>query len=295
MVRSGDVLEARARLPGEIGARPAIWTWRDGDQESDVFEYHPDLLEFSNHVRGAGHGFRDDAVRPGSWVDLRTEFGARSVVWSVNGVQVFADRRGVGHRWHAFPIVNLSVCAGRYHPAPAAQTTEMSFEVSSLVVRRPAPHGHPPGGAASAPRRDSRVPRARTTSGAFECPVHDQPAGRARHALCPRGETRRAPSLPSRGDLCGRRRDRHGLSVFAAPVAHAEDPAPDLVVSGTSGATATGGCAGTGGSLAATGSDAMPMPATGAVAATGRRWWPYAAGPPGSEPGSRSRPVRYDG
>ncbi|MEV6294797.1 beta-glucanase [Streptomyces sp. NPDC051896] len=156
-VRSGDVLEARVRLPGEIGAWPAIWTWRDGDQEIDVFEYHPehpDLLEFSNHVRGAGHCYRDDAVRPGAWVDLRTEFGARSVVWSVNGVQVFADRRGVGHRWHAFLIVNLSVCAGRYHPAPAAATTEMSFEVSSLVVRRPAPHGHPPGGAASAGVQD---------------------------------------------------------------------------------------------------------------------------------------------
>jgi hypothetical protein len=86
--------------------------------------------------------------------NTRTEFGARSVVWSVNGVQVFADRRGVRHRWHAFLIVNLSGCAGHCHPAPAAATTEMSFEVSSLVVRRPAPHGHPPGGAASAGAQD---------------------------------------------------------------------------------------------------------------------------------------------
>jgi hypothetical protein len=48
-VRSGDVLEARVRLPGEIGAWPAIWTWRDGDQEIDVFEYH---LEHPDRVRG---------------------------------------------------------------------------------------------------------------------------------------------------------------------------------------------------------------------------------------------------
>ncbi|GGW77399.1 hypothetical protein GCM10010503_64130 [Streptomyces lucensis JCM 4490] len=139
-LRPGDVLEARVRLPREVGAWPAIWTWRDGDQEIDVFEYHPDhphLLEFGNHVRGAGFSLRDDAIAPGAWVDLRTEFGARSVVWWVNGSRVFSDQRGVGRRWHAYLIVNLSVSAGRYHPAPAPRTAEMSFEVSRLVVRRP--------------------------------------------------------------------------------------------------------------------------------------------------------------
>ncbi|MEV6834026.1 beta-glucanase [Streptomyces sp. NPDC051133] len=137
-VRAGDVLEARVRLPRELGAWPAIWTWRDGDQEIDVFEYHPDhpdVLEFGNHVRDCGFAFRDNAVRPGAWVDLRTEFGARSVVWSVNGTRVFADGRGVGRDWQAYLIVNLSVSAGRHHPAPAAGTAEMSFEVSGLVVR----------------------------------------------------------------------------------------------------------------------------------------------------------------
>ncbi|MBV2354050.1 family 16 glycosylhydrolase [Streptomyces sp. J2-1] len=140
MVRAGDVLEARVRLPRETGAWPAIWTWRDGGQEIDVFEYHPDnpdLLEFSNHLRGSGDYFRSAAVRPGAWLDLRTEFGARSVVWSVNGTRAYADGRGVGRDWHAYLIVNLSVSAGRYHPAPARTTTEMSFEVSRLVVRRP--------------------------------------------------------------------------------------------------------------------------------------------------------------
>ncbi|MEU6682990.1 hypothetical protein [Streptomyces sp. NPDC046832] len=41
-------------------------------------------------------------------------------------------------RWHAYLIVNLSMCAGRYHPAPRQGTTEMSYEVSHLLVRRPA-------------------------------------------------------------------------------------------------------------------------------------------------------------
>ncbi|MEU7301328.1 beta-glucanase [Streptomyces sp. NPDC007206] len=160
-VRSGDILQARVRLPGEAGAWPAIWTWRDGDQEIDVFEYHPDhpdLLEFGNHVRGAGHSFQDAAVRPGAWLDLRTEFGPRSVVWSVNGAPVFADHRGVGHGWHAYLIVNLSVSAGRYHPAPAADTTEMSFEVSSLVVRRPAHRDAPCAGTRGSTLRDDRAP-----------------------------------------------------------------------------------------------------------------------------------------
>ncbi|MFE0704173.1 beta-glucanase [Streptomyces sp. NPDC058872] len=139
LVRTGDVLEARVRLPVETGAWPAIWTWLDGGQEIDVFEYHPDnpdLLELSNRVRNRYHYFRDPAVRPGAWIDLRVEFGARSVVWWVNGVRAFDDRRGVGRSWRAHLIVNLSVCAGRYHPAPDQEVSEMSYEVTELRVYR---------------------------------------------------------------------------------------------------------------------------------------------------------------
>ncbi|MEU9229347.1 beta-glucanase [Streptomyces massasporeus] len=148
-VRPGDVLEARVRLPKEIGAWPAIWTWRDGDQEIDVFEYHPDnpdLLEFTNHVRGTNRYHHDEAVRPGAQVNLRTVFGSRSVDWWLNGRRVFADGRGVGRSWHAYLIVNLSVCAGRYHPPPQPETTQMSYEVSHLVVRRPTTSGTSTGG-----------------------------------------------------------------------------------------------------------------------------------------------------
>lgn len=140
MVKTGDTLRARVRLPVETGAWPAIWTWLDGGNEIDVFEYHPDnpdLLELTNHVRGGGHYYRDPSIRPGTWVDLGVNFGARSVAWRVNGRQVHADRRGVGLRWRAYLIVNLSVSAGRYHPAPDPDVSRMSFEVSALTVHRP--------------------------------------------------------------------------------------------------------------------------------------------------------------
>ncbi|GHE72037.1 glycosyl hydrolase family protein [Streptomyces vinaceus] len=140
LLRAEDVLEARVRLPEAVGAWPAIWTWRDGGQEVDVFEYHPDnpdLLELSNHVRGGGsHYFHDPAIRPGAWVDLKVRFGTNSVVWWVNGTRAYADHSGVGRRWRAYLIVNLSVCAGRYHPAPDPSVSEMSYVVSDLRVYR---------------------------------------------------------------------------------------------------------------------------------------------------------------
>ncbi|GAA2769492.1 family 16 glycosylhydrolase [Streptomyces showdoensis] len=139
-LRTGDTLEARVRLPEEMGAWPAIWTWRDGGQEVDVFEYHPDnpdLLELTNHVRSSNRYHRSPSVRPGGWIALRVVFGARSVTWSLDGRVIFDDGRGVGRGWHAYLIVNLSVCAGRYHPAPDAGATAMSYEVRDLKVFRP--------------------------------------------------------------------------------------------------------------------------------------------------------------
>ncbi|MFI6693886.1 beta-glucanase [Streptomyces sp. NPDC050433] len=140
MLKAGDTLQAQVRLPREQGAWPAIWTWLDGGNEIDVFEYHPDnpdLLELSNHVNGGHRYYRDRAIRPGARVDVQVSLGARSVVWHVNGTRVFADGTGVGRDWRAHLIVNLSVCAGRYHPPPEPATTEMSYEVTKLVVYRP--------------------------------------------------------------------------------------------------------------------------------------------------------------
>ncbi|MEU3072729.1 beta-glucanase [Streptomyces laurentii] len=139
-LRTGDVLEARVRLPERAGAWPAIWTWRDGGHEVDVFEYHPDnpdLLELSNRVRGTYRYHHSPSVYPGARIRLRTEFGAHSVVWWLDDAPIFADGRGVGRGWHASLIVSLSVCAGRYHPAPSPDTTELSYEVADLRVYRP--------------------------------------------------------------------------------------------------------------------------------------------------------------
>ncbi|WP_314173962.1 LamG domain-containing protein [Streptomyces winkii] len=139
-VRTGDLLQARVRLPEEVGAWPAIWTWRDGGSEIDVFEYHPDnpgVLELSNHVRGSGHEFRDPAVRPGAWADVSVEFGADCVTWWINGAHAFSDGAGVGDDWSAYLIVNLSVSAGAYHPAPPPTTHSVSYEVGGLRVYRP--------------------------------------------------------------------------------------------------------------------------------------------------------------
>ncbi|MFJ8622425.1 beta-glucanase [Kitasatospora sp. NPDC093550] len=141
-VRTGDVLSARVTLPVELGAWPAIWTWRDGGNEVDLFEYHPDnpdLLEISNHVRG---GFRywhggGAGIGPGATFDLRVVLGANSVDWYVDDALVYADLHGVGSGWHAYLIVNLSVADGTYHDRPPIGGPDrLSWTCHSLRVER---------------------------------------------------------------------------------------------------------------------------------------------------------------
>ncbi|MEU9046018.1 MULTISPECIES: beta-glucanase [unclassified Kitasatospora] len=141
-VRTGDVLSARVTLPVELGAWPAIWTWRDGGNEVDVFEYHPDnpdLLEISNHVRG---GFRywhggGVGIGPGATFGLRVVLGAHSVDWYVEDELVYADLHGVGSNWHAYLIVNLSVADGTYHDRPPIDGPDrLSWVCHSLQVER---------------------------------------------------------------------------------------------------------------------------------------------------------------
>ncbi|WP_369405344.1 glycoside hydrolase family 16 protein [Streptacidiphilus melanogenes] len=138
-VRAGDYMETRVKLPIEQGAWPALWTWKDGGNEIDSFEYHPDnpnLLEFTNHVNPAYHYYTDaSAVRPGQWVTVGTSFGASSVQWFVNGRMVYEDHTGVGSSWSAFLILNLSVSAGEYHPAPESGEP-ISFAVDYVRVYR---------------------------------------------------------------------------------------------------------------------------------------------------------------
>jgi hypothetical protein len=84
-------------------------------------------------------------------VDLRVESGAHSVVWWVNDNRVFADGRGVGGYALARPSHRQSVRLRRaLSLAPLEDTTEMTFEVARLLIRRPgadepagAGHGSP--------------------------------------------------------------------------------------------------------------------------------------------------------
>ncbi|MFD7919290.1 beta-glucanase [Streptomyces sp. NPDC059740] len=141
-VRTGDVLTVHVRLPHQLGAWPAVWTWRDGGNEVDVLEYHPDapdVLELTNHVPDApaGHDLRRPCVAPGARLAVTVEFGARDVTWWVDGRHAFSDGTGVGPGWEAYLIVNLSVSAGERHPAPEPGTRAMSWHVEHLAVHRP--------------------------------------------------------------------------------------------------------------------------------------------------------------
>lgn len=138
-VRTGDYIETRVALPSGTGAWPALWTWKDGENEIDVFEYHsdnPNLLELSNHVNsGCTYHTDDDAVFPDGWVTIGGCCGEDSVDWYVNGERVFRDGTGVGADWSAYLILNLSLCAGQYHPAPSGRGP-VTFAADYLRVYR---------------------------------------------------------------------------------------------------------------------------------------------------------------
>ncbi|MGW3115695.1 glycoside hydrolase family 16 protein [Streptomyces sp. NPDC001107] len=125
-VKTGDYAETRVKMPSGSGAWPALWTWKDGNGEIDSFEYHPDnpnLLELTNHVTSGSNYYTDSAaVAPGQWVTIGTHYGASSVDWYVNGKKVYSDGHGVGSDFSAYLILNLSVSAGAYHPAPSGST-----------------------------------------------------------------------------------------------------------------------------------------------------------------------------
>ncbi|EST27269.1 glycoside hydrolase family 16 protein [Streptomyces roseochromogenus] len=125
-VKTGDYAETRVKLPAGAGAWPALWTWKNGNGEIDSFEYHPDnpnLLELTNHVTSGSDYYTDSgAVAPGQWVTIGTHYGAGSVDWYVNGKKVYSDGHGVGSNFSAYLILNLSISAGKYHPAPTGST-----------------------------------------------------------------------------------------------------------------------------------------------------------------------------
>ncbi|MFJ2862202.1 hypothetical protein [Kitasatospora sp. NPDC087314] len=139
-VKTGDYAETRVKLPSGSGAWPALWTWKNGNGEVDSFEYHPDnpnLLELTNHVNPGNPKYYADAsaIAKDQWVTIGTYYGATSVDWYVNGVKVFSDGKGVGANWSAYLILNLSVGAGQYHPAPQG-TAPITFAADYVRVYR---------------------------------------------------------------------------------------------------------------------------------------------------------------
>jgi hypothetical protein len=139
MVRTGDYVEARVKLPTGLGAWPALWTWKDGGNEIDSFEYHPDnpaILELSNRVLPAYDYWSGlSAAGDDGWVTIGTKYGQNSVEWYVDGVRVYKDLKGVGPGWSAYLILNLSVSDGRYHPGPDG-TGPIRFQADYVRVYR---------------------------------------------------------------------------------------------------------------------------------------------------------------
>ncbi len=147
-VRPGDYVVVRLRLPdrdggGGHGAWPGVWTWKDGDNEVDILEWHgetPDLAELVNHVGGHAYAWvRSGLLGFGKWVYVGARFGTRSVTWYLGGSlthmrAVFSDHQGVPSDWRAYLVVNLSVSSqdGR---TPVA-LTPITSEVSSIRVYR---------------------------------------------------------------------------------------------------------------------------------------------------------------
>ncbi|WP_405013640.1 beta-glucanase [Kitasatospora sp. NBC_01539] len=152
-VRTGDFLLAHIRLPeANTGTWPGLWTWRDGKNEVDVFEWHadrPENIEFVNHVRSGDTVFTAPYVGAGKWIYIGARFGADNTTWyigtdSTQLTPAFSDRTGVGPDFAAYPILNLSVSDGAFHRPPAG-TTPATLESDLFMIQRPAPASLPDG------------------------------------------------------------------------------------------------------------------------------------------------------
>jgi hypothetical protein len=144
-VRTGDLVLVHIRLPAaDTGAWPCLWTWRDGRNEVDIFEWYadrPDQIEFVNHVRSGSTVYADPNIGADRWVYLAAQLGADNNTWYVGPsidtlTEVWSDHTGVGPDFAAYLILNLSISDGSFHQAPAG-TDPVSMEIDLLTVERP--------------------------------------------------------------------------------------------------------------------------------------------------------------
>lgn len=145
-MRTGDYIQGRFQFSGQLGEWPALWTWGSGNNradsqpghgELDVFEYHSDnanLLECSNHVGSGQTYYRNNAVLPGHWFTLGVHARTTSLDWYLDG-NLFYSGGSIPAGWHANLIVNQSVVAGKYHPAPN-HNNPMPFYTDYITVWR---------------------------------------------------------------------------------------------------------------------------------------------------------------
>ena len=136
-VHKGDYIQVRAKLPHEIGMWPAFWTWNNGDNEIDVFEYHPNnpkILELSNHTPGGGSKYVDvkEAI-VGKWHYFGAYLGHDKVEWYFDGKMIWTDHHGFNSDG-AYLIVDMAVVDGHYHPAPPKGVDVSTMYVDSVKV-----------------------------------------------------------------------------------------------------------------------------------------------------------------
>ena len=141
--RTGDVVVAHIRLPGPAGGWPAIWSWRDGENEVDLFEWHgprPGQLEFINHVRESGNHWKSPLVNASGWLYIGVHLGATNNTWYVGATRagmraVWSDGHGVGSDFASHPVINLSIDDGVWTRSPARDAV-LRFQVGSFKVYR---------------------------------------------------------------------------------------------------------------------------------------------------------------
>ncbi|MFI9362866.1 beta-glucanase [Kitasatospora sp. NPDC053057] len=148
-LRTGDLVVVHVRLPAAgTAAWPCLWTWRDGGNELDLFEWyadHPDRIEFVNHVRENSTLYSGPDIGPEQWVYVAVRLGADDDTWYVGPSReqltpVWSDGTGVGPDFSAYLILNLSIGDGTFHDPPS-RTDPVTMEVDLLSVERPG-QGH---------------------------------------------------------------------------------------------------------------------------------------------------------
>ncbi|MBF9067226.1 LamG domain-containing protein [Streptacidiphilus fuscans] len=153
MVHPDDYVLVHLRLPertdgGGHAAWPGLWTWKDGDNEVDILEWHsetPGVAEFVNHVDGdIGALVRSSLLGFGKWIYVGARLGTDTVTWYLGSTPqsmkaVFSDHKGVPLDWKAYLIMNLSISAqpGREPTTLTPITTEISSVQVYRAVERP--------------------------------------------------------------------------------------------------------------------------------------------------------------